>query len=183
MCPSAGSGRGIQPLRQNIAPELMRGSSSSYFFSFLKRKKSLRLSQPETIHDRGGGLRRAGVAAGPNLRSEMWGTRRRRDGLEAGECAGHVRRDLSRSLTSTLVWGGQGGSGFFDDGRRRAGVWALGEFGGGEEFGVAAGAVARTQKVEETLLADGDGASCRLQVRGCRLAGVRRSRSLRFAAG
>src|ERR1039457_2915171 len=51
---------------------------------------------------------------------------------------------------------GQGGSGFFDDGRRRAGVWALGEFGGGEEFGVAAGAVARTQEVEEALLADGD---------------------------
>jgi len=55
------------------------------------------------------------------------------------------------------LWGGQGGPGFFDDFRRRAGVSALGEFGGGEEFGVATGAVTRAQEVEEALLADGNG--------------------------
>jgi len=48
-------------------------------------------------------------------------------------------------------------------------VGALGEFGGGEEFGVATGAVARTQEVEEALLADGDGCwgGCWLLVVGC----------------
>jgi hypothetical protein len=66
-------------------------------------------------------------------------------------------------------WSGQGGSGLFDDLWRGAGVWSLGEFGCGEEFGVATGAVARAQEVEETLLADGDGASFRLRVAGCRL--------------
>jgi hypothetical protein len=80
-----------------------------------------------------------------------------RDGLESGEGVGGVRRDLSRSLGWALVWSGQGWSGFFDDGWWRAGMWALGEFGGGEEFGIATGAVARAQEVEEALLADGDG--------------------------
>jgi hypothetical protein len=36
-------------------------------------------------------------------------------------------------------------------------VAALGEFFGGEEFGVAVIAVARAQEVEEALLGDGDG--------------------------
>ena len=86
---------------------------------------------------------------------EGWATG---DSLKTGECAGHLRRNLDRAV----VWGGEGWTGFFDDGWRRAGVWTLGEFGGGEEFGVAGGAVARTQEVEETLLADGDvsGGSC-----------------------
>ena len=53
--------------------------------------------------------------------------------------------------------GREGGSGFFDDFRWCAGIAAFGELGGGEEFGVAMGAVARTQEVEESLLADGDG--------------------------
>ena len=79
-----------------------------------------------------------------------------RDRMETGDCAVDVCR--------------QGGPGFFDDFWRSAGVWALGEFGGGKELGVATGAMARTQEVEETLLADGNGGrSCRLQVVGCRL--------------
>jgi hypothetical protein len=56
-----------------------------------------------------------------------------------------------------VVWGGEGGPGFFDDGWRSAGVGALAERGGGEEFGVAVGAVARAEEVEEAVLADGDG--------------------------
>jgi hypothetical protein len=81
-------------------------------------------------------------------------------------------------------WGGQGLVGFFDDFGWGSWVGALGEFFGGEELGVAVVAVAGAQEVEETLLGDGNGArSCRLQVRGCRLAGARRSRSLRYAAG
>jgi hypothetical protein len=39
-------------------------------------------------------------------------------------------------------WSGQSGAGFFDDFGRGAGVAALGEFFGGEELGVATGAVA-----------------------------------------
>jgi len=50
---------------------------------------------------------------------------------------------------------GEGGPGFFDDLWWSAGVRALGEFGGGEEFGVAGGAVAGAEEVEEVLLADG----------------------------
>jgi hypothetical protein len=61
--------------------------------------------------------------------------------------------------------------GFFDDLWRGSGVWALGKFVGGEEFGVATGAVARTQEVEETLLANGNGGGnwrgCWLLVAGC----------------
>src|ERR1017187_2001494 len=78
-----------------------------------------------------------------------------RDRMETGDCAVDVCR--------------QGGPGFFDDFWRSAGVWALGEVGGGRELGVATGAMARTQEVEETLLADGNGAICRLRVVGCRL--------------
>jgi hypothetical protein len=77
--------------------------------------------------------------------------------VEGGEGAGDVRRDLVWRLRWRILRGGQGGSaGFFDDGWRRAGVRAFGEFGSREEFGVAGGAVARTQEVEEALLADGD---------------------------
>ena len=60
-------------------------------------------------------------------------------------------------VVSCRLWCGEGGPGFFDDGRWSAGVWALGEFGGGEEFGVATGTVARAEEVEETLFADGNG--------------------------
>ena len=52
---------------------------------------------------------------------------------------------------------GEGSSGFFDDFWWGAGVWAFGELVGGEEFGVATGAVAGTQEVEEALLADAYG--------------------------
>jgi len=66
-----------------------------------------------------------------------------------------------------LVWGGEGRSGFFDDGGWSAWVSAFGEFVGGEEFSVAARAVAGAQEVEETLLGDGDGGGrCRLVVVG-----------------
>jgi len=58
------------------------------------------------------------------------------------------------------LWRGQGGSGFRDDFRWCPGIAAFGELGGGEEFGVAMGAVARTQEVEESLLTDGDGGRC-----------------------
>jgi len=73
------------------------------------------------------------------------------------------------------LWGGEGGPGFLgygfrDDGWRGAGVCAFGERGGGEEFGVATGAVAGAEEVEEAFFADGDGGwSCRLRVAGCRL--------------
>ena len=83
------------------------------------------------------------------------------DGLKS-EGAGHgwtgdVWRNPVWGMGWLMVRGGQGGSGFFDDGWWSAGVRALGQFGGGEELGVATGAVARTQEVEEALLADGDG--------------------------
>ncbi len=93
----------------------------------------------------------------PHLRSEtlrqaqgrLWGTQRLvlLGGLKSEDGAGHVsagnvRRNLVWCMGRRLVWGGQGGSGFFDDGRWRAGVRALGQFGGGEELGVATGAVA-----------------------------------------
>jgi hypothetical protein len=85
------------------------------------------------------------IFLGAGRRSRVGGTILR-DGLKSGECAGHLRRDLVWTLVWalvwTLVWGGEGGSGFFDDGWRSAGVGALGEFGDGEQFGVAAGAVA-----------------------------------------
>jgi hypothetical protein len=71
------------------------------------------------------------------------------DGVKSEDGAGDVRRrHVSRNFGWGLVFGwrlvlrGQGESGFFDDGWRSAGVRALGEFGGGEEFEVAAGAVA-----------------------------------------
>jgi hypothetical protein len=88
-----------------------------------------------------------------------------RDGLEGGDCAVDGCRDFS-----PVVWRGEGRSGFFDDLWGCAGVAALGELGGGEEFCVAVGAVAGAQEVEEALLGDGDGyRSCRLQVVSCRL--------------
>jgi len=56
-----------------------------------------------------------------------------------------------------LVWSSESGSGLLDDLGWRAGIAALGEFVGGEEFGVAGGAVAGAEEVEEVLLADGEG--------------------------
>jgi len=61
------------------------------------------------------------------------------DGMKGEDGAGYVRRNFGWRLG----WGVQGvWSGFFDDGWWSAWVWALGEFRGGEEFGVATGAVA-----------------------------------------
>jgi len=65
--------------------------------------------------------------------------------------------DLGRYLFRRLVGCCEGGPGFFDDLWWSAGVRALGEFGGGEEFGVAGGAVAGAEEVEKVLLADGKG--------------------------
>jgi hypothetical protein len=56
-----------------------------------------------------------------------------------------------------MMRGGQGWAGFCDDVGRGAGVGALGELVGGEELGVAVGAVAGAQEVEEALLVDGVG--------------------------
>ena len=53
---------------------------------------------------------------------------------------------------------GERGAGFFDDLGWGSGVTAFGEFLGGEEFGVAVGAVAGAQEVEEAFFADLDGA-------------------------
>jgi len=66
------------------------------------------------------------------------------------------------------LWSGQGVPGFFNDFWRGSGVSTLGEFFGGEEFGVAVGAVARTQEVEEALLANGDVGGGSLRSGGCR---------------
>jgi hypothetical protein len=91
-----------------------------------------------------------------------------RDGVKSGECAGgecrglvwHLCWELGLGLlwnpVWAIVWGGLGGSGFFDDFWRGSGVWAFGEFFCGEEFGVAVVAVARAEEVEEALLGDGD---------------------------
>jgi hypothetical protein len=59
--------------------------------------------------------------------------------------------------------------GFFDDGGWGAGVAAFGEFGGGEELGVAVGTVAGAEEVEEAVFGDGDGGwcSCSLLVVRC----------------
>lgn len=65
-------------------------------------------------------------------------------GLEGGEGSGHG------------FGCGQGVAGFFDDVGWGSGVRALGKFVGGEEFGVAVGAVAGTEEVEKALLGDGD---------------------------
>jgi len=75
-----------------------------------------------------------------------------RDGLESGEDSCRLQ------VVSCRLWSRKGGSGFFDDFRRRAGVAAFGEFGGGEEFGVAVGAVAGAEEVEKAVLGDRDGA-------------------------
>jgi hypothetical protein len=69
------------------------------------------------------------------------------------------------SLSQGLLWCGEGWAGLFDDGWWGAGVGALAECGGGEEFGVAVGAVAGAEEVEEALLGDGDGGR-RGQMRG-----------------
>jgi hypothetical protein len=80
-----------------------------------------------------------------------------RGGLQGWESTGCVRRNLGRSVVERLIWFGQGRPGLLNDLRRGSGVSALGEVGGGKELGVAVGAVTRTQEVEETVLADGDG--------------------------
>ena len=62
-----------------------------------------------------------------------------------------------RSLSQGLLWIGEGWIGFIDEGGRGSWVWTLAERGCGEELGVAVGAVAGAEEVEEAVLADGDG--------------------------